>query len=119
MVDTPTTAIVAAGGAVIGAGFTAVASAFTARQKIRELDVAYKQRLQDGYLANARAYTHTLYIPLGITLTKLSEAYLALLPISQTTIRSHAIPNLRGSRPSARHTWVRWMNTSHAQQTRS
>lgn len=80
MTDTPTTALIAAGGVVIGATVTAIASAFSARQKIRELDVTYKQRLREGYLANARAYTHALYVPLGILITRLSNAYLALRP---------------------------------------
>ena len=75
-----TVALITTGGVVIGATVTAIASAFSARQKIRELEVTYTQRLREGYLANARAYTHALYVPLGIQITRLSNAYLMLRP---------------------------------------
>src|ERR1700730_464754 len=73
--DTWIKALIAAGGVVAGALFTAAAAAYTARQKIKESELTYAQKLQDGYLANARLYIEGVYAPLSIALTKLSNAY--------------------------------------------
>ena len=72
------TALIAAAGVVVGAGVTALAAAFSARQKIREVELTYEQKLRDNYLANARQYIYSVYVPIGIALGSLGDAYLAV-----------------------------------------
>jgi len=77
MPDTIQTAAIAAGAVVAGAIITAVASSYSARQKIAELELAHQQKLRTDYLSNARLYTQGLYVPLSITLSHLSDSYRA------------------------------------------
>ena len=72
------TALIAAGGVVVGAVVTALAAAFSARQKIREVELVYEQKLRDNYLTNARQYIYSVYVPIGIALGSLGDAYLAV-----------------------------------------
>jgi hypothetical protein len=62
-------------GVIAGALITALASAYAARQKIRELEVSYEQKLRENYLTNARQYTISVYVPLSIAVLKLFEQY--------------------------------------------
>jgi len=70
-----TIAIVAASGLAAGAIVTAIAAAYSARQKIKEVELTYQQRLRETYLTNARQYTNSLYVPLSIALGKLDDAH--------------------------------------------
>lgn len=77
MADQPTsvTVLVGAIAAVAGALGAGLANAYAARQRIREIEVSYLQRLKDGYLENARKVTAEVYIPLSIALTSLANSY--------------------------------------------
>jgi hypothetical protein len=68
-------ALIAVVGVVIGAVLTAISSAYTARQKIKEIEIVYKQKLQENYLANARQYITDVYIPISIALTRINNKY--------------------------------------------
>lgn len=72
-------ALIAGGGIAFGALIAAASSAYSARQKIRALQLEYAHKLQENYLANARAYTKTIYVPLSIALEQLRLAYDAFL----------------------------------------
>ena len=50
MDETLLKALIAAGGVVLGAIVAAVASAYSASQKIRALQLEYAQKLQENYL---------------------------------------------------------------------
>jgi hypothetical protein len=63
-------------GVLLGAIITALASAYSARQKVREIELTYKQKLHESYLTNARQYIKSVYIPLSIALLKLLDRYL-------------------------------------------
>ncbi|MDY6839839.1 MAG: hypothetical protein SWH78_17915 [Thermodesulfobacteriota bacterium] len=67
--------IVAGLAALLGALITSLASAYSSRQKIKEIEIQYQQKLLDTYLTNARNYTNTLYVPLILLLGKLGDAY--------------------------------------------
>jgi uncharacterized membrane-anchored protein YhcB (DUF1043 family) len=67
--------IVAGLAALLGALITSLASAYSSRQKIKEIEIQYQQKLLDTYLTNARSYTNTLYVPLILLLGKLGDAY--------------------------------------------
>lgn len=43
--------------------------------------MGYEQRLRDDYLANAREYTQSLYVPLHRTLSSLEDAYEHFRPL--------------------------------------
>lgn len=62
------------GGAIIG-GFVA---AYNAKQKIKEIEIQHSHQLHENYLSNAREYMQSVYIPISIELTNLSQAYLNL-----------------------------------------
>ena len=69
------TAFIATGGVIVGAIVTALASAYAAGQKIKEIEVSYLQKMREDYLANARLYTNGVYVPLSIALSKLLKEY--------------------------------------------
>jgi hypothetical protein len=75
MDGTAINALIATAGVVVGALLTALASTYTARQKTREIELAYERKLEENYLANARQYIEGVYAPLSIALTRLSDAY--------------------------------------------
>ena len=80
MEDTLAKALIATVGVVAGALLTALAAAYAARQKTREIELTYQQKLQESYLTNARQYIQGVYAPLSIALTKLSNAYRVFRP---------------------------------------
>jgi hypothetical protein len=43
--------------------------------KVREVKLAYEQRIRDTYLENARKVTGDVYIPLAIAISHLTKAY--------------------------------------------
>lgn len=69
--------LIAGAALVAGALFTFVASVFTARSKIRQVELTYSQKLHESYLATARLYTNSVYVPLNIALGRFSRAYFA------------------------------------------
>jgi hypothetical protein len=77
MADQPTsvTVLVGAVAALAGAVAAGLANAYAARQRIREIEVNYLQRLKDGYLENARKMTAEVYIPISVALTSLANSY--------------------------------------------
>ncbi|MFI5915601.1 hypothetical protein [Dactylosporangium sp. NPDC051541] len=74
-VPTWLTAVITAAGVVLGAVASATAVVVAANRKVRELEVTYRQKLQDNYLENARAYTNSVYVPLATSVTKLAAEY--------------------------------------------
>lgn len=69
------TTLIATGGVVFGAVATALASAYSAGQKVREIEVSYKLKLSEAYLSNARLYTSSVYVPIAIALSSLNDSY--------------------------------------------
>jgi hypothetical protein len=69
------TVLVGAIAAVAGALAAGLANAYAARQRVKEIEVSYLQRLKDGYLENARKVTAQVYIPLSVALTSLANSY--------------------------------------------
>ena len=63
--------------ALVGGLIGAFVAAFNARQKIRQLELTHAHTLQETYLANARRYTESIYVPISLSITKLSTAYYA------------------------------------------
>lgn len=70
------TALIAAAASLATALVAGSAAAYGARLKIREIELGYSQKLHENYLSAARQYTRSIYVPLSIALTKLSEAFL-------------------------------------------
>jgi hypothetical protein len=68
-------ALLAVAGVVVGAILAGVTNAYVARLKIREIEITYLQKLQDGYLENARKVSAEVYIPISIALTSLAASY--------------------------------------------
>src|ERR1700693_4193528 len=68
-------ALVTIAAATVGAIFASMASAYSARQKIREVELAYLYKLRDGYLDNARKVTGEVYIPVNVAITNLFKGY--------------------------------------------
>jgi hypothetical protein len=75
MDSTILTALIAAGGVVVGALLAALASTYAASRKTAEIELSYFHKLRDTYLENARQFMGTIYVPLNIQLTALSKAY--------------------------------------------
>jgi hypothetical protein len=73
--QTTLVALIGTIGVIVGAILTFLASAFAAKQKIKELDITYQQKLDETYLANARLHIDTIYLPINIGLTKLATEY--------------------------------------------
>ena len=69
------TAAIAAGGVVLGAALSAIASAYAASRKTKEIELNHAHKMREKYLENARQFAGTIYVPLNIHLTKLSNAY--------------------------------------------
>jgi len=63
------------GSGTVGAIAGAFAASSAAKQKIKELEVAYQQRLEEKYRANIISHLQTLYIPINIALSKLVNEY--------------------------------------------
>lgn len=65
---------------IIGSGFfggvvSLILSPIVARQQIRQLEITYRQKLNDNFLQNTRQYIDTLYIPINKSLSKLEDSY--------------------------------------------
>jgi hypothetical protein len=80
------TAAITAAGAITAAIATSVGTWIVAErgakkreqeleQRERELKLTYEQKLQEGYLANARKHAESLYVPLNRSTYQLSRAY--------------------------------------------
>jgi hypothetical protein len=77
------TALISAGAAIAAALVTAGASAYSAARKTAELRLTYAQQSQDKYLANARAYLTTIYMPLSRGLYVFQREYNTYLSAKQ------------------------------------
>lgn len=67
--------VIAALSAIGGATITGFFKTLSSRQKILEVKEAYRQRLQDNYLENAREYTESVYVPISILLSRLTYGF--------------------------------------------
>ncbi len=67
------------GSSVVAGIVGAISSSRVSRQKFKELDVLYRQKLEDIFIVNARSQVETLYIPLNASLTKLKAHYHSFL----------------------------------------
>jgi hypothetical protein len=65
--------------ALAGVLLTTVTTFFANRQKIKEIELEYKHKLDEIYRTNARQYIDPLYKPLNRILTKLEGQYDAFL----------------------------------------
>lgn len=68
-------ALVGAAATIAGVILGHISAAIQARYKLREIQLAYSQKLQEGYLSSARQYTQTLYVPLTLALTRLRRSF--------------------------------------------
>lgn len=71
------TALIVAGASIAAALVTAGAATYGARAKIREVQLSYSQKLHESYLGTARQYTNSVYIPLTVALSNLSDAFVS------------------------------------------
>jgi hypothetical protein len=69
------TAIIAAGATLLGGLIAGFASAYGARQKLRELQLVHSRERRDLYLANARVHAHRIYVPLQAAITSVVLEY--------------------------------------------
>jgi hypothetical protein len=90
------TALIAAGASILTACVTAAAATYSARTRIREVRLTYHQKLHETYLATARQYTTSIYVPLGIALTRLSAAFRSFRDRLDSDTRA-AMPDVRGT----------------------
>jgi hypothetical protein len=60
---------------VCAALVAAVAGYMAGGWKVREVKLAYEQRIRDTYLENARKVTGDVYVPLAIAISHLTKAY--------------------------------------------
>ncbi len=63
------------GGSFFGALASVVVSPIVARQQIRQLEITYRQKLNDNLLQNTSQHIDTLYIPISKSLSKLDDCY--------------------------------------------
>jgi len=66
------------GSLLVGILVAIIGNLFVVRAKVREVDLLYRQKLADSYLATARTYTREIYVPLNVLLSQLADAYLEL-----------------------------------------
>lgn len=69
------TAIIAAIAAVVAASATAGASAYAAKRKVVEIEVAHAHQLAAEYLQTARQYSQDVYLPLARAVNRLDIAF--------------------------------------------
>lgn len=81
--------------AALGAIATSIVSAWSARLKVREVELAYAYKLKDSYISNARAVMGEVYIPISIEITRLSNAYEKLSVMDQEKQRSEYEYNVK------------------------
>lgn len=63
------------GGSFFGALASAIVSPIVARQQIRQLEITYRQKLNDNFIQNTRQHIDTLYIPISKSLSQLDDCY--------------------------------------------
>jgi hypothetical protein len=63
------------GGSFFGALASVIVSPVIARQQIRQLEITYRQKLNDNFIQNTRQHINTLYIPINKSLSKLDDSY--------------------------------------------
>jgi len=63
------------GGSFFGALASVILSPIVARQQIRQLEITYRQKLNDNFIQNTRQYIDTLYIPINKSLSQLDDCY--------------------------------------------
>lgn len=61
------------GSGTVGAIAGAISSSTSSRHRLRELEISYRQKLDENYLINARSHIDTIYIPFNAILTKLEK----------------------------------------------
>lgn len=62
-------------GGIIAAILSYLAARHTARQELKKSELAYRQKLDEAYLINARLAVEKLYVPLNANLTELTNAF--------------------------------------------
>lgn len=67
--------VAAMGGGIFGAVAGVISSSIAAKQKFKELDITYRQKLNDNLLQNSRQFVDTLYIPLNKHLSRIEDTY--------------------------------------------
>lgn len=60
---------------IFGAVAGIISSSIAAKQKFKELDITYRQKLNDNLLQNSRQFIDTLYIPLNRHLSHIESTY--------------------------------------------
>jgi hypothetical protein len=63
------------GGSFFGALASVIVSPIAARQQIRQLEITYRQKLNDNLIQNTSQHIDTLYIPINKSLSKLDYSY--------------------------------------------
>ncbi len=63
------------GSSFFGALASVIVSPIVARQQIKQLEITYRQRLNDNLIQNASQHIDTLYIPINKSLSKLDDSY--------------------------------------------
>lgn len=76
--STVTTAVIAAGAAILAAVLTLLGTVVTARSKLAALELKYQQKRADAHLQSARGHIDTIYIPLSQAVSQLTDAFLVL-----------------------------------------
>lgn len=84
-------ALIAALGALFGVIITVAGTVYAAKKKVKEVELTYRQKLQDTYLQNARSYLESVYLPLHVAVSKLAvsyEAFRAYIDFNARTVDS-------------------------------
>ncbi len=63
------------GGSFFGALASVILSPIIAGQQIRQLEITYRQKLNDNLLQNTSQHIDNLYIPISQSLSKLDDSY--------------------------------------------
>lgn len=69
------TAYASAISGIVVAVVAGAAGYFTAGWRVREVRVAYEQKIRDSYLENARKVAKEVYIPLAVAISNLNRSY--------------------------------------------
>lgn len=68
--------IIAGVSGIFGALLGVLGKAISSRQKIREINSVYGNKLQERYLEAAKDYTTSVYVPMSISLSNLNHSFL-------------------------------------------
>jgi hypothetical protein len=63
------------GGSFFGALASVILSPIVARQQIRQLEITYRQKLNDNFIQHTSQHIDTLYIPINKSLSQLDDCY--------------------------------------------